>query len=217
MRRNTQICALVAAACALALAPGTASAQSGGVGGSEPAVAPAPPAAMADSTFYGGPFGSRDLAKGMRGADVKTLNWVLRGLALGAPLSADFADQTDGAVRSVQASAALASDGIVSQATRKALASRMRGQRASWYGPGFYGNRTACGKRLKTTTVGVAHKKLPCGTRVAFAYMGHWVRAKVIDRGPYVPGRKWDLTEALATQLGTVPAGTAKVKAVVAP
>lgn len=213
MRRNSLVGSIVAAACALALAPGAASAQSGGVGGTTEV----PPTATADSTFYDGPFGSRDLLKGMRGTDVKTLNWVLRGLALGTPLTGDFVDETDGAVRSLQAAAGVAADGVVSQPTRKALASRMGAQYASWYGPGFYGNRTACGKRLKTTTVGVAHKKLPCGTRVAFAYMGHWVRAKVIDRGPYVKGRRWDLTEALATQLGTIPAGTAKVKAVVAP
>jgi rare lipoprotein A len=93
----------------------------------------------------------------------------------------------------------------------------MKNQYASWYGPGFYGNRTACGKKLKKKTVGVAHKKLPCGTRVAFAYNGQWVRAKVIDRGPYVKGRKWDLTYATAMQLGTIPAGTALVKAAVAP
>ncbi len=42
--------------------------------------------------------------------------------------------------------------------------------------------------------IGVAHKKLPCGTKVTFAYEGRWVRAKVIDRGPYIAGRKWDLT-----------------------
>ncbi len=52
---------------------------------------------------------------------------------------------------------------------------------------------------------------------MVLAYGGHWVRAKVIDRGPYVRGRKWDLTQALATRLGTVVVGDATVKAVVAP
>jgi rare lipoprotein A len=97
------------------------------------------------------------------------------------------------------------------------MAARMRNQMASWYGPGFYGNRTACGKKLRKTTVGVAHKKLPCGTRVTFAFQGRWVRAKVIDRGPYIKGRKWDLTAALAARLGTTAVGTATVKAAVAP
>jgi rare lipoprotein A (peptidoglycan hydrolase) len=216
MRQNRLLGAAVAASTALALTcAAPALAQSGG----SPGVAPAPPAtpASSDPTYYDVPFGARELRLGMRGTDVKTLNWVLRGLALGTPFDGDFSQPTDGAVRSLQSAAGLAADGVVAQPTRKALAVRMRSQRASWYGPGFYGNTTACGKKLKQATIGVAHKKLPCGTKVAFAYRGRWVRAKVIDRGPYVPRRKWDLTEALATQLGTIGADAAKVKAVVAP
>ncbi len=38
---------------------------------------------------------------------------------------------------------------------------------SSWYGPGLYGNTTACGQTLRPDTVGVAHKTLPCGTKVA--------------------------------------------------
>ena len=73
---------------------------------------------------------------------------------------------------------------------------------ASWYGPGLYGNRTACGGTLSPGTVGVAHKTLPCGTMVTFRRNGRSVRAAVIDRGPYVGGREYDLTAALAQQLG---------------
>ena len=148
---------------------------------------------------------------------MKTLNWVLRGLALSTPYGGSFISQTDGAVRNFQASVGVASDGVVRQDTRKSLAYRMLGQEASYYGPGFFGNTTACGQTLTKKTVGVAHKKLPCGTRVVFAYQGRWARAKVIDRGPYFGGRTWDLTQRLAKRLGTVPAGTATVKAVVAP
>jgi rare lipoprotein A (peptidoglycan hydrolase) len=66
----------------------------------------------------------------------------------------------------------------------------------SWYGPGFYGNRTACGKTLTTTLLGVAHKTLPCGTMVSFRNPsnGRVVTVPVVDRGPYVAGRQWDLT-----------------------
>jgi hypothetical protein len=71
----------------------------------------------------------------------------------------------------------------------------------SWYGPGFYGNRTACGQTYTTTIVGVAHKTLPCGTMVQFRYGGRVVTAPVIDRGPYVAGRQWDLSGALCTML----------------
>jgi hypothetical protein len=66
----------------------------------------------------------------------------------------------------------------------------------SWYGPGFYGNRTACGIALSTTTLGVANRTLPCGTRVTFRNprTGRSLTVTVIDRGPYVAGRQWDLT-----------------------
>jgi rare lipoprotein A len=73
---------------------------------------------------------------------------------------------------------------------------------ATWYGPGFYGRKTACGKTMSKTLVGVAHKSLPCGTKVTFLYKGTTVTAPVVDRGPYAKGVKWDLTAAAAQQLG---------------
>jgi rare lipoprotein A (peptidoglycan hydrolase) len=72
---------------------------------------------------------------------------------------------------------------------------------ASWYGPGLYGNKTACGQTLRASTIGVAHRNLPCGTVVKFVYHGHAVLAPVIDRGPYVKGRAWDLTAATSEAL----------------
>jgi rare lipoprotein A (peptidoglycan hydrolase) len=73
---------------------------------------------------------------------------------------------------------------------------------ASWYGPGLFGNQLGCGGRLSTGTVGVANKSLPCGTRVTFRHRGRVVRMRVIDRGPYVGGREYDLTAAAARKLG---------------
>ncbi len=73
---------------------------------------------------------------------------------------------------------------------------------ASWYGPGFWGRMTACRIKLTRKTVGVAHKTLPCGTKVELYYQGRTVTTTVIDRGPFVPGRDWDLTQATARQLG---------------
>ncbi|CAN5527002.1 hypothetical protein BH20ACT15_BH20ACT15_03110 [soil metagenome] len=204
-------CAALAAAAAFAL-PGGASAQVGAPTGGGSAGA-----GSTDPNFYDLPFGSRDLSLGMAGTDVKTLNWALRGLALGTPPSGDFAETTDSAVRSFQSASGVGASGVVNRPTRKAIASRMLNQRASWFGPGLYGNQTACGQKLRKKTIGVAHKKLPCGTKVTFAYRGRWVRAKVIDRGPFVKGRKWDLTYQTARQLGTLKAGTAKIKAVAAP
>ncbi|CAA9482645.1 MAG: Rare lipoprotein A precursor [uncultured Solirubrobacteraceae bacterium] len=77
-----------------------------------------------------------------------------------------------------------------------------RSAAASWYGPGLYGNRTGCGGTLTTGSVGVAHKSLPCGTRVTFRHHGRRIRVPVIDRGPYVGGREYDLTSAVARRLG---------------
>jgi rare lipoprotein A (peptidoglycan hydrolase) len=73
---------------------------------------------------------------------------------------------------------------------------------ASWYGPGLWGNKTACGQTLQPQTLGVAHKKLPCGTTVKFVYRDQTVVTQVIDRGPYVHGRAWDLTKAVSDALG---------------
>ena len=70
---------------------------------------------------------------------------------------------------------------------------------ASWYGG--YGS-TACGERLTPTTLGVANKTLPCGTMVTLRYGGRTVTVPVIDRGPFVPGREFDLTEGTRNVLG---------------
>ncbi len=73
---------------------------------------------------------------------------------------------------------------------------------ASWYGgKSMWGRSTACGQVLRPTTVGVANKTLPCGTPVKFEWHGHSIIAPVIDRGPYVKGRAWDLTAATAEAL----------------
>jgi rare lipoprotein A len=73
---------------------------------------------------------------------------------------------------------------------------------ASWYGgPSMWGRKTACGQTLRPSTLGVAHKKLPCGTTVKFVYHGHVLVTHVIDRGPYVKGRSWDFTQAASEAL----------------
>ncbi len=83
-----------------------------------------------------------------------------------------------------------------------------RKSRASWYGPGLFGNKTACGQTLTPRMVGVAHKTLPCGTMVTFHYGDESIDAPVIDRGPFVGGREWDLTAAAAQQLDFEGVGT---------
>ena len=70
---------------------------------------------------------------------------------------------------------------------------------ASWYGGG---GELACGGELTSATMGVANKTLPCGTEVTLRYDGRSVQVAVIDRGPYVAGREFDLTEATKQALG---------------
>jgi hypothetical protein len=80
---------------------------------------------------------------------------------------------------------------------------------ATWYGPGFYGRRTACGIRLRRELLGVAHRSLPCGTPIAIDYQGRSLVVPVIDRGPYgVAGADWDLTQATAFALGMTETAT---------
>ncbi len=79
---------------------------------------------------------------------------------------------------------------------------------ASYYGPGLYGNGVACGGTLMPGTLGVAHKTLPCGTQVKLRYHGRTLTVPVIDRGPYVGGRDYDLTEATRDRLGFPGVGT---------
>ena len=88
---------------------------------------------------------------------------------------------------------------------------------ATWFGPGFYGQHTACGQTLTPATVGVANRKLPCGTLVKVTYHGQGLTVPVVDRGPYANGADWDLTAAAAQALGieeTVRIATAIVGAV---
>ena len=80
----------------------------------------------------------------------------------------------------------------------------------SWYGPGYYGHRTACGQTLTSSSMWAAHKTLPCGTsiRVTNSQTGKTVVVQVEDRGPYVRGWIVDLTSPAAQAIGmgsTIP------------
>ncbi len=74
---------------------------------------------------------------------------------------------------------------------------------ATWFGPGFYGNKTACGQTLTPAVVGVANRTLPCGTLVKVVYRSRAIVLPVLDRGPYSHiGADWDLTAGAAQALG---------------
>jgi len=73
---------------------------------------------------------------------------------------------------------------------------------AAPYNPARTRTRTACGQRLDAKTLGVAHPVLPCGARIYISYGGHKVLTQVIDRGPNAPGREFNVTKALADEIG---------------
>lgn len=74
---------------------------------------------------------------------------------------------------------------------------------ASWYGPGFFGNRLACGGTLSWGTRGVAHRTMACGRRLRVCAR-RCATATVIDRGPFVDTavREFDVTQALKGAIG---------------
>ena len=78
-----------------------------------------------------------------------------------------------------------------------------KGAIATWFGPGFYGQQTACGQTLTPAVIGVANRTLPCGTLVQVTYRGRALTLPVLDRGPYSSiGASWDLTAGAAEALG---------------
>jgi murein DD-endopeptidase MepM/ murein hydrolase activator NlpD len=149
-------------------------------------------------------LGDRTLAHGDSGRDVSIVNHILRSkwYAADVPLERDFGDLTEGGVREFQQRKSLIVTGIVDHTVARALRHSITQYKATWYGPGFWGRRTACGQTLTRDTHGVAHRTLPCGTRVLLSKNGRSVKTRVIDRGPFVRGITWDLTKATAEKLG---------------
>jgi len=142
-------------------------------------------------------LGDRVLSKGTAGNDVKTLQMLLTRRGFEVPSTGYFGTVTKRKLRGFQRSRGLTADGVVGPKTRAAFRPRKR-RTATWYGPGLYGNQMACGGKLSRDTFGVAHKSLPCGTKVTIAHGGRIVIARVIDRGPFVKGIEYDLTEKTA-------------------
>lgn len=78
---------------------------------------------------------------------------------------------------------------------------------ATYFGPGLYGNKTYCGQVLTPFLLGVAHRRLPCGTQVALLFDRREIIVPVVDRGPFNGGYDWDLTQATADALGFTSSG----------
>jgi len=144
------------------------------------------------------------------------LGWRLRQISLAtallslalAPLAAEA--QTGGASAPGPEGATPGGAGLV-------FSSPMRSAGATWYGPGLYGNGTACGQTLRPGTIGVAHRTLPCGTTVKFNYHGHSLVTRVIDRGPYTPGNDFDLTNGARLALDFEGVGQVRYALAVGP
>jgi rare lipoprotein A len=88
---------------------------------------------------------------------------------------------------------------------------------ATWYGPGLYGNHTACGETLTRSLVGLADRTLPCGTPVSLVYNGEALTLPVIDRGPFANGATLDLTHAAAEELGLTETSTVAMLSLTGP
>jgi rare lipoprotein A (peptidoglycan hydrolase) len=119
--------------------------------------------------------------------------------------------------------AALLAIGVVGVALALALTDRGNHKKplprpeGQWYAalaapylPSSKPARGACGAAIGPRTRGVAHPTLPCGVKIYVEYKGKEALTQVIDRGPDVPGREFDITVALAKQLGLV--GTREIR-----
>jgi peptidoglycan hydrolase-like protein with peptidoglycan-binding domain len=154
------------------------------------------------ATAKAGVLGWRTLGKGDKGGDVVVLQRVLgmNGYDAG-PVDGVFGRQTKRAVKRFQRRRHLTADGRVGPLTTHALSFGWPVKTASYYGPGLWGNRTACGTVLRKSTQGVAHRTFPCGARVAVYANARISIFRVIDRGPYRDGVALDLTRASARRL----------------
>jgi hypothetical protein len=135
----------------------------------------------------------------------------LSGTAVTSALTLDSTFRSAGAIDDdlalrdpAIATAPIPRDGLsVPAAPRIVVESWRWDSELSWYGPGFYGQHTACGQILTTSLLGVANRTLPCGTLISFKnpVNGRTITVPVVDRGPYVSGRQWDLTGATCAAL----------------
>lgn len=86
--------------------------------------------------------------------------------------------------------------------------------KASWYGPGFHGQKTANGEIYDQMSFTAAHKSLKFGTllKITNPKNNRFVVVRINDRGPYIQGRDLDLSKAAAIELGFVRNGVTKIK-----
>jgi rare lipoprotein A len=85
---------------------------------------------------------------------------------------------------------------------------------ASWYGPGYHGNKTASGERFDQDDLTAAHPSWSFGTRVRVTLLstGRSVVVRINDRFPAHKGRIIDISRAAARQLGLIGPGSGRVR-----
>jgi hypothetical protein len=169
-----------------------------------------------------GPASSRP-SSGTRTIDQANLSAVVLVLPEQAATSIRDNDTASGPAGGLGPAAALVEPGAPARPTSRKTAAQPTVKAAafvknfwrfdpdiSWYGPGFFGSGTACGQVYTRTIMGVAHRSLPCGTLVTFRNPanGRQVTVPVIDRGPYVAGRTWDMSRGLCDYLDHCYTGT---------
>jgi hypothetical protein len=231
LKLGAALCGLAFAAPAMAVAadaptadpPAPVAASPGGMSYDDPSA----PTVFADGSTLTAPLGQlvgatvtlHGVVAGSRPGDAVTVQrldplagWVTATAAtVAANGSYDAAWQVDKAGKTT-VRAILATQAMTATRTASATAPAARGlgraitlyrrAKVTWYGPGFYGRRTACGKRMSRVLLGVAHKTLPCGTLVDLYNNGRTVTVPVVDRGPFRPGTSYDLTAATARAIG---------------
>jgi rare lipoprotein A len=123
--------------------------------------------------------------------DDATLTWIAVASATAAADGTYVATWRGDRVGTHRVRAVLASGGqaVAASVTPELGITVHRPATATWYGPSFYGRRTACGQRMSRT-------------QVAVLYKGRRITVPVVDRGPFADGAQWDLTAATAQALG---------------
>jgi len=187
----------------LALAfPSAAAAQTGGAAAPEPGavtLAPADGTIRAVTVLRGTAPAGRAVT--VERFDPRARTWTPAASTTAAPDGTWAAGWRPSAAGRTRLRAVLAGEAGAASLSPEVAVIVYRSARATYYGPGFYGRRTACGHTMSRTLLGVAHKTLPCGTQVAVRYGGRSLVVPVVDRGPYRRGTRYDLTAAAATAL----------------
>jgi len=85
---------------------------------------------------------------------------------------------------------------------------------ASWYGPGYHGQRTSSGEVFDQNDLTAAHYEWAFGTRVRVTLLstGKSAVVRINDRFPKFKGRVLDVSRGAARAIGLIGPGTGRVR-----